>query len=99
MLLNKSIMQETKKVEVQTSKQFTVNLPDIAKSLLISGITSALLILYPIISSGRMPISDEWKQIGIAAISACLSYLIKNFFTASQTVIKIQPPDKLIAAE
>ena len=75
---------------VTTSKQFTINWIDIGKSILISAITTVLMLLYPIINAGRFPTTTEWKTIAIAAVSSCLSYLIKNFFTPSQTIIKNQ---------
>lgn len=84
---------EEKKFEINTSKQFTVDWIDLRNSLLITLGTTALLLLYPIINSGRFPTPTEWKSILLASIAACLSNIIRKFFTPSATIVKIQPPD------
>ncbi len=76
---------------ITTSKKFTINWRDIAKALLIAVITPALYIIQEAIAKGTFP---SWNEIGIAAVSGAVAYLIKNFFTASQTVIKEPKKDE-----
>ena len=83
-------------ITTETSKQFTVNWLDLGKSILIAAITTVLLMLYPIINASRLPTVEEWKNMGLAALASGLSYVIKNFFTPSQTIVKIQPPTDTI---
>lgn len=78
--------------KVTTSKQFRVNWRDIAKALLIAAITPVLVIVQSELDSGNMP---SWKSIGMAAVGGAVAYLIKNFFTPSQTVIKQPKEDEI----
>lgn len=71
---------------VQTSKQFTINWRDITKGLVIAAISPVIPIVSDTINSGSL--TFDWKHIGLTALSAVVAYLVKNFFTPSQTVIK-----------
>ena len=74
------------------SKQFRLNLNDWLKALLVAAITPALVVIQTSLDQGHLELN--WKAIGIAAISGGVAYLIKNFFTPTQTVVKA-PADKI----
>jgi D-arabinose 1-dehydrogenase-like Zn-dependent alcohol dehydrogenase len=78
--------------EITTSKQFTVNVRDIIKGVLVAAISAAASAAYTALTV--IPVHIDWKQMGIVGITAGLGYIIKNFFTPAQTVItgKPQPP-------
>lgn len=78
--------------EVVTSKQFTVNWRDIAKGFLMAAIGAALSPILESLQAGIFKI--DWLHVAAGAITAGLAYLMKNFFTPSQTVIKLDPPLK-----
>jgi len=69
-----------------TSKQFTINISDVWKGLIMAVILPVLTIIMNSINEGSL--TFNWKQIAIAAIGGLLGYLLKNFFTPSQVVIK-----------
>lgn len=70
---------------VTTSKQFTLNVKDILRGLLMAVILPVLAIVQESISSGSL--TFDWKRIGLVAAGAFIAYLIKNFFTPAQIVI------------
>jgi hypothetical protein len=74
---------------VTTSKKFTLNLNDFWKGLLLAVITAAMTIIVPIIQSGSL--TFDWAAIGRNALLAGLAYLVKNWFTPSQIVVKDAP--------
>jgi len=78
--------------EVVTSKQFTVNWRDILKGLLMAVIGAALSPVLESLEVGNWVI--DWKHVAAGAITAGVAYLMKNFFTPSKTVIKLDPPLK-----
>lgn len=73
--------------EVTTSKQFTVNWQDILKGLLVSVISAIITAIYGALTV--VPFHLDFKQIGIVGLTAGVGYLMKNFFTPSQTIVKI----------
>lgn len=75
---------------ISTSKQFSLNLQDLLKGLIIAALTPALVIIQQSIAAGSLVF--DWKAIGMAAISGGLAYLIKNFFTPSQTILVEDKP-------
>ena len=83
--------------EVTTSKQFTVNLKDVAKALIIAVLTPAVLVIQQSLDAGSL--AFNWKQIGMAAIGGFVGYLIKNFFTPAQTVITGTPQPPTVVEE
>lgn len=68
-----------------TSKQFTINVKDLLRGLLLSVMNAVLTTAYTSISAGSL--TFNWKAIGLVASGTAISYLLKNFFTPSQTVI------------
>lgn len=73
----------------KTSKKYRLDLLDIAKALLIAALTPVLVIVQSTLDNGSL--TFNWKAIGMAAIAGGLSYLIKNFFTPTQIIIKDEP--------
>lgn len=69
-----------------TSTQFTVNLSDLWKGLIMAVLLPVLTIIMNSINAGSLVFN--WTAIGIAAIGGLIAYLIKNFFTPSAVVIK-----------
>jgi hypothetical protein len=74
---------------VTTSKFLGLNLTDIWKGLLMAVLTPVLTIITESVNKGTL--TFDWKVIIMAAISGGLAYLLKNFFTPAQTVIKPAP--------
>jgi hypothetical protein len=71
---------------VTTSKRFTLDWLDALKSVAIAVLTPAVYYIYDVLSQDGEPIN--WKKVWKLAITAGVAYLIKNFFTPSQTVVK-----------
>lgn len=61
-----------------TSKQFSINLRDIGKGLLLAIVTPVLTVIIDTLNSGTLTMN--WKNILITALSAGLAYILKNFF-------------------
>lgn len=72
-------------MSVVTSKQFSLNLPDVWKGLIVAVVAPALLTIYTSLQAGSL--SFNWKEIATTAGSAGLAYILKNFFTPAQTVV------------
>jgi len=69
---------------MNSSKFLNLDIKDIAKSLLIAAISSFLITIYPILQSGSLPTTTQFKTAIITAIACSVSYLIKNVFTNSK---------------
>lgn len=65
-----------------TSKKYTLDWRDFGKGLLVSTGTAVLVVVQNSIEGGHLEFN--WKQIGIAAIGAAVTYLLKNFFTPAK---------------
>lgn len=74
---------------VTTSKQFTLNLNDFWKGLLVAVLTTPITLLMASLNAGKLDF--DWKAIGIAALTGLVAYLVKNFLTPSQTIVKPAP--------
>ena len=72
-----------------TSKQFTINISDILRGLIMAVIIPVLTIIMNSINQGSL--TFNWTQITIAAIGGLIGYLIKNFFTPG--AVTIQNPE------
>jgi len=73
-------------ITVATSKQFAVNFKDIAKGLIVAALTPVVFIVQASLEAGSM--TFNFKQIAMAAVAGFVGYLIKNFFTPAQTIVK-----------
>ncbi len=79
-------------IKIITSKIFSLNSLDFAKAFLVAIITPVLVLLQNSLDAGEF--TFNWKPILMAAIGGGLAYLIKNFFTPSQTIIKGKEDEK-----
>lgn len=68
-----------------TSTQFSVNLRDIIKGLIMAVLVPVVTIILNSINQGEL--TFNWKQILIVAIGGFLGYIMKNFLTPAQIVI------------
>lgn len=82
-----------------TSKQFSLNIKDFLKGLLVAVIGAALTAIQTSISAGT--IVFNWKEIGAVALTAGVAYLLKNFFTPAQVIISPPPvtPDTTVQSK
>ena len=69
-----------------TSTQFTINMRDILKGLLVAIITPVFTIIISSLEAGSL--TFDWKAIGITALTAGLAYVIKNFLTPSAIIVE-----------
>jgi hypothetical protein len=74
---------------MKTSNQFSLNLQDAAKGLIIAVGSAVITIIENTLSSGSL--TFNWKQIGLSALAAAVAYLGKNFFTSSKIVNPYEP--------
>ena len=75
-------------VTIETSKKFTIDWRDAAKGLVVTIISAVLTSITTMLQSGGFNI----KAVGLVALIAGLSYLTKNFFQPSQTIVTAAPP-------
>lgn len=69
----------------QTSGFLGLNLRDLGKSVLMAGIGAIATAIYKSVEAGAFPTTlEQWKQIGLAGLSAAVIYLLKNFLTNNQ---------------
>ena len=69
---------------MKTPGFLSVGQRDAIKGLILASITAIITGLYTSLQSGHLPATaDEWKVIGLSAITAGLSYVTKNFLTNS----------------
>ena len=80
-------------IKIITSKIFSLNALDFAKAFLVAILTPVLVLLQNSLDAGEF--TFHWKPILMAAIGGGLAYLIKNFFTPSQTIIKGNSDEKI----
>lgn len=66
------------------SPQFAINWSDVLKGLIMAVGTPVIFIIQQTISSGQL--TFNWKQIGMAALSGGVAYLIKNYFSKPAAV-------------
>lgn len=74
-----------------TSKQFSLNWNDIWKGIKMAVILPVLTTIYTSLEAGKLDF--DWKTIGMTAILGFIGYLIKNFFTPSEIVVKNAPKE------
>ncbi len=80
----------------QTNKQFSLNYRDLLRGLLIAVITAVITAVYESIQQGGLD-KIEWKEVLAIAITAGLSYLVKNYFTPTEIVV-VNPPKEAVSA-
>jgi hypothetical protein len=82
---------------VTTSKQFSLNWQDLWKGLKVAVILPILVIIQQSIEKGEF--SFDWKLIGLTAVGGLIAYLIKNFFTPAEIVVKDAPKETVEAVK
>ena len=77
-----------------TSQMFSLKTRDVLKALLMAALAPVLFLIQQSIAAGDW--TFNWKELGMAAIAGFIGYLIKNFFTPAQIVIKGEEVTKAI---
>lgn len=78
--------------QISVQKQFSLNVKDALKGLLLAVGTPVLATIYQSLQKGSL--TFDWNVIGVTAGSAAVMYLLKNYFTPTQTVITKQAEDE-----
>jgi hypothetical protein len=69
---------------MKTSDIFSLDLKDLGKGLIVAVGGAAIAVIQNSLNAGSL--NFDWKNIGLTALAAGLSYLAKNFFTPAQLV-------------
>jgi hypothetical protein len=73
------------------SKFLEINGRDLIKGLIVAVLATVISSLATIIEAGQLPTTEQWKNIGMMAAGAGLTYFLKNFLTNSED--KFLSPD------
>lgn len=65
------------------SEMFSVNTKDAIKGIVVAVITAVLTALVNVLQTGVIPSPADLQGVGIVALTAGLSYILKNFLTNS----------------
>jgi len=76
---------------MKTTGLFSIGWNDFGKGILIAILTVVLSSVYTLLQAGTLPTGADLAKIGIAALSAGIGYIIKNFFTNSEN--KLAKPE------
>lgn len=80
------------------SQFFNLNLKDLAKGAIVAIISAIVTAIIPVIDSGSLPTFEQLKAAGWMALTAGVSYLLKNLFTNSDDAFMkgepVQPEGK-----
>lgn len=71
--------------QVTTSKQYTLNIRDVLRGLLVAVLTPVVTVILTSIDAGQFVL--DWQSIGGVALSAFLGYIFKNFLSPGVVVI------------
>lgn len=74
---------------ITTSKKYSWNWMDAGKALVVAVLSPIVPIVQASLAAGNLQL--PWKVMGLTALSAAVAYLVKNFFTQSQTIITPPP--------
>ena len=75
----------TSKIEVRVTEKYSIDWKDVGQGLILAIGTPVAVILQQSIDAGNW--TFNWKVIGMAAVGGGLTYLIKNFFKRTATVV------------
>lgn len=78
-----------------TSGQFSLNIKDIVKGLILAVISAVLTALLPLLQAGDFKMN--WALIGTVAATTAVSYLLKNFFQ-EPTIVVANPTKAAVEA-
>ena len=73
-------------IQITTSKQWMLNYRDFLKGLLVAVIGAVLTTVQTSLDAGSL--TFNWKTIATVGITAGVAYLVKNFATPSQIILK-----------
>jgi ABC-type spermidine/putrescine transport system permease subunit II len=74
---------------VNVSKKFTLVWNDFLKAFFVAALTTPLTELLTSVQSGNL--KPNWVALGTVAITSGASYLLKNFFSTTATVVPPTP--------
>ena len=60
------------------NKLFTVNVKDAIKGVIMAVISAVLTVILQVLQNGS---AIDWKAVGVVALIAGISYILKNFFS------------------
>lgn len=66
------------------SEFLKLNWFDILKGAIVAVASAVVASLLSLLNSGRLPAGDDWKGVGVTALTALLAYLLKNFLSNSE---------------
>lgn len=66
------------------AKFLSLNAKDLIRGVIVAAGTAGGVILYPLISAGKVPTKADLMVAGGSAVAAGVSYLLKNLFTNSR---------------
>lgn len=69
---------------MKTSGLYSVNMHDAMKGFIVAIGSAIISALQNTVSTGSLDLN--WRQIGLTALAAGLSYLAKNFFTEAKMI-------------
>lgn len=75
----------------QFSSFFALNGRDLIKGVIVAALTVVVTALATSLEAGQFPTVDQWKNIGMMAAAAGISYFLKNFLTNKED--KFLSPD------
>jgi hypothetical protein len=74
------------------SKFLSLNVRDFLRGLLLAVLTAVLTFAYEALQQGTLFSKEGLKAMGLAALSALMAYLLKNFFSNSQgEILALEP--------
>lgn len=79
-----------------TSKQFSLNMSDFVKGIIVAVIVPVLTTLMNLLTSGEL---INWSAIWKLAVASFIGYLLKNFFTPSAIVVKNADKELLVGVK
>jgi uncharacterized membrane protein YvlD (DUF360 family) len=77
------------------SKLFSLHVRDFVKGLILAVITGVITFLTNELQIGSTIDSNLFRRIGVAAIIAFLSYILKNYFTNSKDEFATKEPNEI----
>lgn len=69
-----------------SSKQFTINVSDVVKGLIMAVLVPVMTIISQSLEAGSL--TFDWKAISIAAVAGFVGYIVKNFLTPTSITVK-----------
>lgn len=87
-------------MKITTSKKFAINLYDVAKGGVVAGITAGIAVIGQLLESWTHNPTFSFDNVSLglvirATFGSFASYLIKNYFSGSKVIAKIEPPESV----